>query len=393
MKKVISFVCQYKKWIWVIAYLIVILLAWHQRYTTYPHVPSLFRETLLGDLLLDMVFFALALAGFACLIQLIRTPPFMAMRFQRACKRNDIKNSTHEYPRLCSVQIDKDKLHSLIYKIDNMGVTVTAFEAKTEQLETALDIRIERIELGKKSSCTRLYATPRKYVTPTVISPNDEHFGKEDIGSVINCLVVGATGTGKTIALKVIMAKIARFQPEAKIWILDFKSYDFKEFSNYPNHYAYSDCVQGLTDFYNAFKAQQNTGSAGCPQYLFFDEWGSFILSREKRQAEELKARLSELLMLGRSYHFVPVIGLQRADSSYFLSGARDQFRAILMLGNISKEQKQMLLPDLKDRLTDNNGLAEGYLLLDGKGVERVKIASINDFTALNDNIRKAMQR
>ncbi|QOX64224.1 hypothetical protein FRZ06_13185 [Anoxybacterium hadale] len=278
--------------------------------------------------------------------------------------------------------------------MENKGISIQDFDNRVDRLDATLEGKIYCMEYGRKTTRTRLYVTPNKFIKPTIISPNDEYFGNAVIGSLINCLVVGATGTGKTVALKVIMSKIARFQPEAEIWILDFKNYDFKEFSNYPNHYAYSNCVQGLTDYYNAFKEQQNTGSAGCPQYLFCDEWGSFILSREKRQAEELKARLSEILMLGRSYRFVPIIGLQRGDSSHFSSGARDQFRAILMLGNISKQQKQMLLPDFEDKLTENCGLGEGYLLLDGKGgIEHIKIAPIQDFDALDNVIRKAMQR
>lgn len=62
------------------------------------------------------------------------------------------------------------------------------------------------------------------------------------------------------------------------------------------------------------------------------------------------------------------LIGEQRADSEHFRAGARDQFRAILALGHLSKEQRQVLFSDFKDKMNERNGLGEGYMLIDGKG-------------------------
>ena len=354
----------------------------------YHYVSVLFQEKMLPY----MIFFALVITGLVCLVQLLRCSPLEKGQFQKAFQRIGLHNSIGEKPVFLSKRKDKHKEHGAIYKLNNVGISIADFDSKNAQLEAALNLVIYRIEYGKKAQKILLYAISRKHAKPTIISLDDEYFGEDRIGALINCLVVGATGTGKTVALKVIMAKIAKYQPTAKIWILDFKHYDFRDFDGCPNHYGYSDCVQGLNDFYNAFKLQQGTGVADCPQYLIFDEWGSFILSQEKKQAEELKARLSELLMLGRSYRFFPIIGLQRADSAHFSSGARDQFRNILLLGNVSKEQKMMLVPDYKDKLAECNGLGDGNLFRDGKGMEKVKIV-VRDFDALNYTIRQAMCR
>ena len=389
-----ALISQYGKWLVVVTYPFTALLFWNNRHNLYIHIP-MYRRTDAAYLFTDFLLVVVAITLFIRLVRFtyrLKTPLFLGRRFQRAVERIGLRNSLGEYPRLHSVRNDQAKRFGLIWEVENMGVTVSDFERYAEELETVCNFRIDRIELCKRSTRTRLYITPRKHVKPTIILPNDERLGTMEIGELINCLVVGATGTGKTVAIKTLISKIAKQQPTAKIWVLDFKHHDFREFSDCPNHYGYSDCVQGLTDFYNAFKEQQNTGAAGCPQYLIFDEWGSFILSQDKKQAEQCKAQLAELLMLGRSYRFVPIIGIQRADASFFLSGARDQFRSILLLGNISKEQKNMLLPDFKDSLTDNNGLGEGYLFLDGKGVVRTKIV-VQDLAALNDTIREAMCR
>ena len=52
-----------------------------------------------------------------------------------------------------------------------------------------------------------------------------------------------------------------------------------------------------------------------------------------------------------------------------------------------------MILPDYKEQMTENNGVGEGYLFIDGHGIERVKIANINEanIARLNECIKKAM--
>lgn len=158
----------------------------------------------LGVFTRNMVLLALILTALTCIVQFIRTPPIKSRRFHHACKRNGIKNCSGEYPHLRSVRGDKTKLYGLIWEIDNKGVTVSAFEDKAEQLETALNLRIDRIELCKKSIHTRLYVTPRKHVRPTVISPNNEAFVNE-FCKLPNLLCVGKTGSGKSYALSVLL--------------------------------------------------------------------------------------------------------------------------------------------------------------------------------------------
>lgn len=75
--------------------------------------------------------------------------------------------------------------------------------------------------------------------------------------------------------------------------------------------------------------------------------------------------------MMGRSLGVHLIIGIQRADAEFFKSGARDQFGAVLMLGNLSKEQKQMLVPDYRDQMNAVNQRGRGYLFLDGQGICR----------------------
>ncbi|MCH5352829.1 MAG: hypothetical protein J1E06_05100 [Acutalibacter sp.] len=151
------------------------------------------------------------------------------------------------------------------------------------------------------------------------------------------------TGTGKTVATKVFLKKIVQNLPKVNFTILDYKQIDFASFAGLPGYYGYDDCVKGLRDYYANFKAQQATKEPGVPHYLIVDEWAAFILAQEKKLAEELKAKLGELLMLGRGFNYHVICGLERADAEHFPHGARDQFHAVLALGNLSKEGKNML--------------------------------------------------
>lgn len=387
MKRVLNFIAPHKKWLLALIYLLaVVFWTWPRRYV----VPAP-----LGEFTRNMVLIALLLTGFVCLVQVLRTPPIMAMRFQQACRRNGIKNCSDEYPRLRSVRSDKTKLYGWIWEIDNKGVTVSAFKGKAEQLETALNFRIDHIELCKNSDRTRLYVTPRKHVRPTVISPNNEVFAKE-LCKLPNLLCVGKTGSGKSYALSVLVGIYAECIPNVGITICDYKKSSFAQFEDTPNFYGYQDVPNGIRAFYKEFseRLQANDEERNKQiRVLLIDEYGALIGAQDKKAADELKSMVANMLFMSRSLGMKVCIGVQRADSEHFKAGARDQFRAILALGDLSKEQRQMLFSDYKDKMNERNGLGEGYLLIDGKDIERVKIAPIKDFETLNDTIRQAMCR
>ena len=84
---------------------------------------------------------------------------------------------------------------------------------------------------------------------------------------------------------------------------------------------------------------------------------------------------------------------MQAGYSEYFKAGAREQFHSILALGNISKEQKQMLFSEYKEQMNEQNKVGEGYLLIDGKGVEKVRIAKSDNKGSVINDIYEAMNR
>lgn len=346
-----------------------------------------------------LVAIALALTVAICLIDCYRRPWLIHWRAYRIIHRAKIRNKLKEYATLKRVY--KKKLddkgrellkdHELLLEFDSRGLGLDDFNTYIDRWTVGLNGMI-RMDYGDKANRICLYYLPRKYVRPTLITPKDNAIGSIGVQHLINLLIVGPTGTGKTVATKIILEKIVKFQTNVKIWLLDFKQFDFKAFAGLPRYYGYKDCIQGLDDYYEEFKRAQQTGSVGVPHYLVIDEWASFISSVPRKEAERLTERLAELLMLGRAYQFIPIVGLQRADSLYF-GTARDNIQNVIALGNLSREGQRMIFPDsVKGQITDCKK-REGHLYIDGKGLEKIRIADISDMGALDDSIRKAMSR
>ncbi|MBE6814371.1 MAG: hypothetical protein E7522_02860 [Ruminococcaceae bacterium] len=346
-----------------------------------------------GELTRDLTLLSIALVSLTILIELLRNP-LGKKKFDKAFKKIGLKNHLNEYPELISSKKDKHKEHGIIYTIKNKGISIVDFDNKTHSLETALNLKIYKLDFGKTTKKIKIYAVPYKYNTPLIISSDSTC--TNFVENMINLLCVGATGTGKSYALLTILGLFSQ-NPTSTIVICDYKKSSFSQFESTKNFYGYEDVANGIKSVYKEFseRLQENNQERNKNRViLLIDEYGAFISSQDKKTAEDFKSMIGNMLFMGRSLGIIILIGIQRADSSeYFKGGARDQFRTILAMGNLSKEQKNMLFYEYKDKLSHNNSLGEGYLLVDGKGVERIKIAPIKDIEALNKNIMHAMNR
>lgn len=385
IKRVLYLCGPYLKYLWLVVYLAAAAVLWPRRDLFSLPAP-------LGGFVLDAILASLLFLGAVFLYDVLRRPFGIARRAEITFATAGLTNARGEIPRLRSVRADRDKPHGMVLEVWNKGVSIPDFDSKVHRLEAGLGGRIYQMEYGRNCQTTRLSLLPMKYIHPTIINPTDEALGSISVQHIINLLVVGGTGTGKTVAIKTTLSKIAQHQTNPTFWLLDFKCLDFKAYTALPHYYGYTDCAQGLEDYYAAFKEAQASGVTGEPQYLVLDEWGSFITSLGKKEAERCKAIMAELLALGRAYKFIPIIGMQRCDANYFTDGARDNFQVRLALGNLSPEGRRMVFPDNVEQIT-NCRKREGHLYIDGIGVEKVKMADIADLDALDASILAAMPK
>ena len=203
-----------------------------------------------------------------------------------------------------------------------------------------------------------------------------------DLDTHCHWLCVGATGTGKSYALALFLGKIAKYEPAARLVVCDFKKASFSWLDSRDGFYGYTAVTDGIDTVYREFQQRLalNDNNRNAQRVIcLVDEYSALVSSLEKKVADEVKRKVAEILMMGRSLGVHLIIGIQRADAEFFRAGARDQFGAVLMLGNLSKEQKQMLVPDYREQMIATNQRGQGYLLLDGQGIYRVQVPRVTD--------------
>lgn len=202
-------------------------------------------------------------------------------------------------------------------------------------------------------------------------------------------IIAGSTGSGKTYFSKLLLGKIALYAKQAEIYVCDFKAdIDFSFLSGCEHFFCFDKCADGLVQFYKRFlDRQKNLSTERTMLILFFDEWASYLNFLEKKNAEEEKRKLSNLLMLGRSFNVHVIISQQRADAQYF-STARDNFSVAIGLGNLSLESKDMLFHDYKGQMENSCRQGIGYILTNGMDLKRIAIPTVTDMDKLHNTIR-----
>jgi len=204
-------------------------------------------------------------------------------------------------------------------------------------------------------------------------------------------LITGGTGSGKTYAVKLLLAKIGLNISDASITICDYKAEDFKSLMGCKKYYEFDDCLIGLDNFYNEFQARQKgNDSSRRFMLLCFDEYASFVNNLDKKISDDVKKKIATILMLGRSFNVHLIVSIQRADSTFFATGARDNFSHIIALGNLSKEAKQMLFTDYKEEMQESMKQGTGYML-DHEGLKMVQVPYVSDRKKLEHYIKKAV--
>ena len=206
-------------------------------------------------------------------------------------------------------------------------------------------------------------------------------------------IIVGATGTGKSYLCKLILGKLSVYYPDIELFVCDYKGDDDFSFLSAKQHfYRFRACTNGIDNFYNRFLARQNgEDSSRTPLFLFFDEYASFQNGLlDKKQQEQYKLKMSDILMMGRSYQTYVLLAQQRADSEYFKT-ARDNLTFRVGLGNLSAESAKMLFGDYMERITPDKGQGKGYMS-DGEHFHEVVVPTVTDTNKLHNAILSVMR-
>lgn len=213
-----------------------------------------------------------------------------------------------------------------------------------------------------------------------------------DFSSVPHMLIVAPSGSGKTYLLTYILGQIAK--KSVKLILADFKGIDFIEFNdcrNYYKHNSVGEAVDCVFDELQNRMANASVNSEYEPIYLCIDEWSGFLSSLAvKKEQDNYKQKLANILMLGRGANIFIIMSLQRADSTYITG--RDNFGNVVGLGTLSKESIAMVSNDNKEMI-EPKSRGKGYLQTDGKPLREIVVPMLRNINDTKAVIKTALSR
>ena len=202
---------------------------------------------------------------------------------------------------------------------------------------------------------------------------------------------VGGTGSGKTYVTLYLLYNLLK-EYNNKLYIADFKkSGDYNGISEL---FAEFNGVTSLIESY--YEEFENTPENN-PQVkiLLIDEYAGYMVwltQKDKKKSEEIKGKISNILMLGRSRHCYVWCIQQRITANLFPTGigAIDNFQVCIGMGRLSVDSRKSLFanehfddPDFEENYHPKTG--QGIVLIDGQPLQPIQIPNIPEKKAMHN--------
>lgn len=212
------------------------------------------------------------------------------------------------------------------------------------------------------------------------------------------CLI-GGTGSGKSMATLYFLYKLLKKKIPLELYIGDFKKSG--DYNNISVNFSEFDTVIDLVDtFYDIF---EHTPENFCGlKILILDEYAGFInwlTQKDKKKSEEIRGKISNILMLGRSRHCFVWCIQQRMTATLFpaSSGAIDNFQICVGLGRLSPDSRRSLFAgEFPDETPFMSGFqprtGTGLILIDGRPIRPFALPTIQSKETLTKLCQKMGQ-
>lgn len=197
-----------------------------------------------------------------------------------------------------------------------------------------------------------------------------------DTDRVPHVLLSGLTGGGKTVLAQIIVNQI--LSEHKSLYICDFKAGGDWD-GIIPNYAEYKDCDRLLDDFYNSFiETIENRNKS--EKYLVFDEFSSYMLSKDNKEFKELMAKISHIAFMGRSFGYKLFFISQQFNSKVMDTAIREQFGIKMYMGStISTESATMLFPNCEIDKSIHLPKCCGYLSMPEKEIVTIQIPFLSE--------------
>ena len=181
--------------------------------------------------------FATYLIVAGIVVTILILTPLGKRSVQDQLKSIGLVNHAEAVPELKSKWKDKKNPKISIWEFTSQGIPLKVWKDKKEAIETALDITIVKMKNGSGKSRVLIYAVPAVSDLPDMIRWKDKYLSQQsfilnlgesftgpvtvDLARVPHILLGGATGSGKSVLLKLLLMQANK--KGANVCIADFK--------------------------------------------------------------------------------------------------------------------------------------------------------------------------
>jgi len=211
---------------------------------------------------------------------------------------------------------------------------------------------------------------------------------------------IGGTGSGKSMATLYFLYNLLKTVENVELWIGDFKkSGDYRGLTE--NFSEFDNVTNLIEDFYKVFESTPESSNG--MKFLIIEEYAGYITwltQADKKKCEEIKGKVSNLLMLGRSRHCYVWCIQQRISASLFPSGigAIDNYQICVGMSRLNFESRKSLFAGehFEDEAFEKSyapSQGQGLILIDGQPLKPLIIPRISSKEGLKALLRKYANR
>ena len=363
--------------------------------------------------MLHILILAYSVAGLLVILVLIGTPRG-SKNTREALQKIGLINHAGEAPVL--VRKHKEAKSKLtIWEFDPCGISLSEWENKQAQIETALNITIARMTWAHGRKIVRIHAVPAESDFPTLLPWNDQYLSSDsfvltlgesltgpvsvNLAHIPHILLGGSTGSGKSVLLKLLLMQSLR--KGAMVWVADFKGG-----VDYPHNwdglcemvFTENDLLTTLDKLVHmleqrkaAFRSMgcsnldEYNSKLGCciPRCIFACDEVAELLDRTGADAErkkllaQIENKLSTIARQGRAFGIHLILATQRPDATvipgqiknnmdFRVCGRADNVLSQIILDNTSAADQ--IPKDAQGRFITGDGTVfQGYLFDEGQ--------------------------
>ena len=274
-----------------------------------------------------------------------------------------------------TVRLDASKFH------DNGD-----FESLTKILEDSLNLNVVDITQRREFLTYHLFRDaeknririsdilPEKYSMPLMQGI------KWDIRKTPHALVVGSTGSGKSWFLHCLVHGFLCMG--AELYVCDPKNSGLADYKGVVSDVqvdaagimgCVADCVGWIEQRHiqikkrQDYRTEQDFSAYGLsPVILMIDEYTAFLASLPKKDKEEFKALVGQIVLKGREAGVFVILATQRPDAADLDGKIRDQLGLRVALGKMSDDGYRMIFGSADQKLKKMSKPGQGYVFMNG---------------------------